>query len=138
MINFVLELVEEIVGDIKFYYLIRDGVNLFSDSKEEVLDKDGKFESQFDTIQSRMLQIADKKLLPKEKFRKLNSLDNCYEIKTRDLRSYHHHDKEHGIVLLYLGEKKNQKKDLTKMKKIVKEFQEAKSKSKIAIKRKEK
>jgi hypothetical protein len=100
MINFALELVEEIVGDIKFYYLIRDGVNLFADSKEEVLNKNGKFESQFDSIQSRMLQIANKELLPKAKFRKLKSLDNCYEIKTRDLRSYHHHDKEHGIVLL--------------------------------------
>src|SRR5688500_11019279 len=113
MHNFALEEIEEIKGRLKFHYLIVDGTNYY-ETFEEKITKEGNYQSELNTVQTRMQLVAEGQLLPKEKYRDITpakAKEKEYEIKTKNLRVYLFHEEKTGHVIVCAGQKNNQKKD---------------------------
>lgn len=111
---FVLKKIEEIVGKVEFYKLEKNGFCFFNEFCEEIT-KDGNHESELIKIQIIMDSIANNKLLPQNKYKKLDDSGN-WEIKTRNLRVYLFHEKKTGKIIVLGGKKNSQKKDIVTFK----------------------
>ncbi len=119
---FALVKVEEIKGKIDFFVLIKDDVNQYEGVKNQLL-KEGNYESELNTLQTRLQSMAELKLLPESKCRQLHPKDEKdYEIKTRNLRLYLFHLEDKGRVIVFLGKKTSQKKDIKRFRSIKKEY----------------
>lgn len=120
MTKFVLKCVEEIVGKIKIFKLIVND-NCEYDEFETQIKTEGSYSSELITIQSRLQEVADGKLLPKEKFRNITpkkELLKEYEIKTRHLRVYLFHEEKTGRIVVCGGKKVTQEKDIVHFRRI--------------------
>jgi len=114
MINFALQKIDEIQGKLIFYKLTVDGNCEFDEFVNEI-KHEGNLVSQLRKIQIRMQEIAEGKVLPKEKFKDITPKKEIvkeYEIKTRDLRVYLFHRVNTGKVIVCGGKKSTQKSDI--------------------------
>jgi putative component of toxin-antitoxin plasmid stabilization module len=95
------------------------------DEFEKQIQIESSYSSELVTIQARLHDIADGKLLPKEKFRNITpkkELVKEYEIKTRHLRVYLFHEEKTGRVIVCGGKKITQLKDMKHFRLIKKEY----------------
>ncbi len=124
MNKFALKQIDEIVGRLKIFKLLVNN-HCEYDEFEKQIEKEGTYKSELVTIQTRLLDIADGKLLPKEKFRNITpkkELVKEYEIKTRHLRVYLFHEENTGRVIICGGKKTTQQKDINHFRLIKKEY----------------
>ncbi|WMN12691.1 hypothetical protein QYS49_34310 [Marivirga salinae] len=121
---FALERVKEIKGKIDFFVLVKNEVNQYEEVKKQ-LQKEGNYESELNTIQTRLQSMAELQSLPETKCRQLHpKSEKDYEIKTKNLRLYLFHLENKGRVIVFLGKKTNQKKDIKRFRSIKKEYLE--------------
>ena len=124
MTKFALKHIDEIVGRIKIFKLQVNNHCEYDDFEKQIRTE-GSYSSELVTIQARLHDIADGKLLPKEKFRNITpkkELIKEYEIKTRHLRVYLFHEEKTGRVIVCGGKKTTQQKDLNHFRRIKKEY----------------
>jgi putative component of toxin-antitoxin plasmid stabilization module len=124
MYTFALEEIKEIKGKLKFFKLLINGKCEYDEFEKEI-QSEGNLKSELITIESRLHEIADLKLLPKNKFRDItpkNASNKEYEIKTRNLRVYLFHEKRTGHVIVSGGKKGTQKHDIKHFQKIKNEY----------------
>ena len=124
MNKFALKHIDEIVGRLKIFKLLVNNRSEY-DEFERQIEKEGTYISELVTIQARLQDIADGKLLPKEKFRNITpkkELVKEYEIKTRHLRVYLFHEENTGRVIVCGGKKTTQQKDINHFRRIKKEY----------------
>jgi putative component of toxin-antitoxin plasmid stabilization module len=124
MTKFVLTNIDEIVGRIKIFKLLINN-HCEYDEFEKQIETEGTYSSELVTIQARLQNIAEGKLLPKEKFRNITpkkELVKEYEIKTRHLRVYLFHEERTGRVIVCGGKKITQQKDMKHFRRIKKEY----------------
>ena len=123
MSKFVLKEYNNVLGRIKFFKLIEDKVCYWDEFCREI-QKDANLEYQLITVISRMNDIANLRMLPKEKFRDITPGKQTireYEIKTKDLRVYLIKD-ESGNVVLMGGKKNSQPEDIKRFREIKKAY----------------
>lgn len=124
MPTFALKHIEEIKGIMKFYHLEVDGKVQFLEMEEELV-RVGGYESDLRKISVRMQQVAEGLSLPRTKFKDITPRKETvkeYEIKTDDLRCYLFHDKANGRVVVFLGKKTTQKKDIKRFRNIKSQY----------------
>ena len=120
MYKFALAYISEISGRLKIFKLIVNNHCEF-DEFEQKIAKEVSNALELVTIQVRLQEIADGKLLPKEKFRNITpkrELVKEYEIKTRHLRVYLFHEEKTGRVIVCGGKKTTQDKDMNHFRRI--------------------
>lgn len=124
MNKFALKFINEITGRIKIFVLLVNNHSEYEDFERKI-ETEGSYSSELVTIQTRLQDIADGKLLPKEKFRNITpkkELIKEYEIKTRHLRVYLFHEEKTGRVIVCGGKKITQQKDMNHFRLIKKEY----------------
>ena len=124
MPKFALKKIEEIVGRIKIFKLILDN-NCEFDEFENQIKNEVSYASELITIQSRLQEVANGKILPKEKLRNITpkkELLKEYEIKTRHLRVYLFHEEKTGRIIVCGGKKVTQHKNIGHFRRIKKEY----------------
>lgn len=127
MAIFALKKQEEIKGKLEFYVLFKDGKNQYRETIE-VLKGQGNYDSELITLQTRLQEMAELKLMPKTKCREITPKkeDNKeYELKTKHLRLYVFHLDRKGRVIVFLGKKTSQKKDIKKFRSIKNQYLES-------------
>ena len=112
MSKFALELLNDVNGEIDFFKVLENAVCYWNEFCLEIESKTN-WATQLDQLKARMDDVANKKLLPKEKFRKLKAMDDSYEVKTADLRAYLLLD-QNGYIIMYAGKKSDQDKEIIK------------------------
>lgn len=123
----------KISGHQSFYKLIINGRCEF-DEFCETLKKNKKTESILKKIQTRMEYIAQSKqvMLSSKKYGIIKRPGNDpypdYEIKEKEYRLYLFKDKSLGKIVVFGGLKKNQKKDIKRLREIKKAYMNLKSK----------
>lgn len=118
-----LKKIDEIGGKIVFYKLVKDDICLFDDFENQI-ESEGTYKAELNTIQARLIQIANLKTLPKTKYKDITPDKESvkeYEIKTENLRVYLFRDPRGHIVVLG-GKKSKQKKDIKKFRNMKKEY----------------
>ncbi len=123
MSKFVLKEYNNVNGEIKFYKLIEDKFCYWDDFCRKI-QKDGTWEDQLVALISRLNDVANLKLLPKQKFRDITPKKEKvseYEIKSHNLRVYFIKDTNGNIVLLG-GKKSSQPEDIKKFREIKKRY----------------
>lgn len=118
--------IDWIDAKLDFYYLIKDGKNQFKDFEQKLIEEGG-YNNELVTIQARMQEMGDLKLLPKTKCRNITPRKDSvkeYEIKTRNLRVYLFHLEKKGRIVVTMAKKKpkSQKKEIAGFRKIKREF----------------
>ncbi len=124
MNKFALKLIDETTGRLKIFKLLVNNRSEY-DEFERQIEMEGTYISELVTIQARLQDIADGKLLPKEKFRNITpkkELVKEYEVKTRHLRVYLFHEEKTGRVIVCGGKKITQQKDINHFRRIKKEY----------------
>ncbi len=124
MITFALHYLEEFTGRLKIFKLVVNERCEY-DEFERQIETEGSYSSELVTIQTRLHEISDGKLLPKEKFRNITpkkELIKEYEIKTRHLRVYMFHEDKTGRIIVCGGKKTSQQKDINRFRRIKKDF----------------
>ena len=120
MSNYSLNEIEGIEGKQSIYKLHIDELCMFDEFEEEI-EKKGQYEEELYAIYSLMEDVADNKLLPKEKFRDItiNKKEKFkeYEFKSKHLRVYAIKAPD-GKVVIMGGYKNRQKKDIKKFRSI--------------------
>ncbi len=121
---FALSYMEEIAGRIKIFKLLVNNKCEY-DEFETQIKNESSYSSELITIQARLHEIADGKLLPKEKFRNITlkkETSKEYEIKTRHLRVYLFHEEKTGRIIVCGGKKVTQLKDISHFRCLKKEY----------------
>ena len=124
MITFALHYLEEFTGRLKIFKLVVNERCEY-DEFERQIETEGSYSSELVTIQTRLHEISDGKLLPKEKFRNITpkkELIKEYEIKTRHLRVYMFHEDKTGRIIVCGGKKTSQPKDINRFRRIKMDF----------------
>ncbi|WP_295653683.1 hypothetical protein [uncultured Mucilaginibacter sp.] len=123
MSTFALKEFNDVIGKIKFFKLIENKICYWDEFCKEI-EKDTSWEEQLVSIKSRMNDVANLKMLPDSKFKKITpnkeQVDE-YEIKTRDLRVYLIKNEDGNIVILG-GKKNSQVSDIRTFRSIKKEY----------------
>lgn len=112
MNKFALIEVKELIGKLKIYKLSVNGT-CYYDEFENQIKKEGNLASELITIQVRLQEVAECKLLPDNKFKDITPQKESvkeYEIKTKRLRVYLFHDEKKGRIIVCAGKKTRQKK----------------------------
>jgi len=120
---FALISLPQVKGKIRFCKLEIDGICPFDEFCEAIANQ-GNLEKQLKTIYGRMDQVANLKLLPKEKFKDITPSKEPikeFEIKTRDLRVYLIKD-ENGHIIIVGGKKNSQGNDISTFRSIKKKY----------------
>jgi putative component of toxin-antitoxin plasmid stabilization module len=125
MPRFALEKVEEIKGKIDFYYLLIDGVNQYETFSEQI-EQEGNQSRELVTMQVRMQEMAEmRQPLPDTKCRDITPKKDGvkeYELKTKHLRLYLIHEEKLGRVIVLLGKKTTQKKNIQSFRRLKREY----------------
>lgn len=122
MCNFAVKLLESVRGDgrLKFYKLLENGKAQIDSFYDEIC-VDKKLEKDFNVILTYMNFVAmNDGLLPKEKINAIKDGDKeiAIEFKKKDLRVYCV-KKAPNVYVIMGGFKKNQKKDIERIKRIL-------------------
>ncbi len=133
MSKFALKLNQFAKGAVKVYNLLIDDIDQF-DYFEDNLEE--KYNPQFVSFAATISQMSEnKKPPPRGKRRKLKGIENAAEMRSRDLRLYYLVIEEYGYTICLGGLKKNQKKDIRRLKSLKKELEnQIKKDGKIEIK----
>lgn len=121
MSNFALEIIDQVRGKQTFQELVIDGdgqLTTFVDSLEAC------YKSEMDGIFNYMNQVANQKLVPKQKFHSLSDGKDGYkeyEFKSKHLRIYTI-EYPNGKVVIFGGTKNNQPDDLRTFRALKKQF----------------
>lgn len=120
MIKFALKNIVQVNGKQKFDMLLIDGVAPFETFIDEL---EAQYKSESDSLFAIMQDVADLKSLPNTKFHPLKgSIDyREYEIKTKHLRVYLI-EQYNGKIVVMGGTKANQVKDISRFRKIKKQY----------------
>jgi len=132
---FALKSIDVIVGRIKIFKLMVNNKCEFDEFENQV-QTEGSYSSELLTIQTRLQDIADGKLLPKEKFRNITpkmEFVKEYDIKTRHLRVYLFHEEKTGRVIVCGGKKVTQDKDIGHFRRIKREYFDQKPRQHVKI-----
>ena len=127
MRKFVSKLIQDVSIHVSIYYLEINGKNLFEEFFEQNCSKK-EYRNQFGQIQNILMTLGlnETEKLPPTKFKvlKRNKSDTIvdYEIKTKDFRIYLFRDDNSSKVIVLGGFKKNQKKDIEKLRRIKKQY----------------
>lgn len=124
MSNFALNQIKEIVGKLKIFKLVINECCEY-DEFEKQIKAEASSSRELVTIQTRLHDVAECKLLPKEKFRDItpkNETVKEYEIKTKHLRVYLFHEEKTGRVIVCGGKKTSQQKDMSHFRRVKKEY----------------
>lgn len=116
----------QVKGRIPFSILEIDGRCPFLDFCDQI-EQDGNLKKQLATALSRMEQVANKQLLPVQKFRDITPRKETvkeFEIKTKSLRIYM--IKEEGHIVILGGKKNSQGDDIGKFRAIKKRYLQSK------------
>lgn len=121
MPTFALEPIEEVRGKLTFHRLYVNGTCEWEDFWNVHAD-DPQYSTELETIQRRMELLAELRHISspskwKELTRKKNDTHKDYEIKTSNLRAYYFKIDDGNAVVL-IGFKKDQKKDIAKLRRI--------------------
>lgn len=119
MAIFEIRKIEQIRARSDCYYLLKNGKNLYAEAEEKIR-RDGGYDSELISVQVILEMVANGEKLPVKKYRMLQS--GLFEIKTRNLRAYLFHETRTGKILVMLGKKNSQKKDIPKFKSIVEQY----------------
>ena len=110
---------------LKVYELIRNGVNLIDEFREEVLS-DSNLAREWYVLVASIEDVANGKMLPITRFRKLKLAKSVkpalFEVKSKNLRLYLTFDYPHGQILIMGGKKVNQSRDIMKVTRLQREF----------------
>lgn len=112
MSKFALQRNRKAFGKVQIFDLVKDGknqVNEFTDSLEE------KYRSQFRSLLAYVSFISDNRVMPTNKHKKLHTLQDTYELKTKNLRLYYLNFKSYDIILCLGGHKNAQAKDINSL-----------------------
>jgi len=126
MSNFTLKKLNGVRGPIPFSMLEIDGTCPFEEFCTQIASE-GNLKKQLVTALSRMDQIANMQMLPKEKFRDITPRKEMvkeFEIKTADLRIYL--IKEAGHIVVLGGRKTKQSDDIKKFRSIKSRYLQSK------------
>lgn len=129
MNKFALKYIEEIVGRLKIFKLLVNNYCEYDEFEKQIISE-ASLSSELLTIQARLQDVAECRLLPKEKFRDITPKKETvkeYEIKTRHLRVYLFHEEKTGRVIVCGGKKTNQGNDIKHFRRIKKEYINQKS-----------
>lgn len=126
MTIFALEKIKEIKGEFKFYSLIKNGRSQYEETLKQ-LKKEGNYESELNTLQTRIQAFAEGQRLPETKLKKLKGNKDGipeYELKTKHLRLYMFNSLvlENSKIIVFLGKKTTQIKDIRKFRNIKAEY----------------
>jgi putative component of toxin-antitoxin plasmid stabilization module len=124
MYTFALQEIQEIKGRLKVFKLFINGICEYDEFEKEI-EIDRNLKSELITIETRLHEIADLKLLPQTKFRDItpiNANNKEYEIKTHHLRVYLFQEKNTGRVIVCGGKKGTQRTDIKHFRNIKKEY----------------
>jgi hypothetical protein len=130
MPTFALQELKELSSKLRIYKLLIDNACEY-DAFETQIQLDGTYASELVTIQTRLIEIAECKSLPKEKFKDITPRKEPikeYEIKTRNLRVYLFHEANTGRVIVLGGKKTDQKSDIKRFRRIKKDYFNQKNK----------
>ena len=120
MTTFALKYIDKVAGRVKIFKLLVNNKCEYDEFENQV-QTEGSYSAELVTIQTRLQDIADGNLLPKEKFRNITpkkELIKEYEIKTRHLRVYLFHEENTGRVIVAGGKKVTQDKDIRHFRRI--------------------
>src|ERR1700749_5074955 len=107
MSKFVLEPLNDVNGEIDFFKILENEECYWNKFCIEI-EESGNWEAQLDQLKAIMDDVANKKLLPQNKFKKLDPpKTDEYEAKTHDLRAYLLLD-DNGFILMYASKKSEQ------------------------------
>jgi len=124
MKTFTLKKIDSIEGKQDIYKLEIDNNCQFDEFEKEIL-KRAQYENELASLYSLIEDIANNKLLPKNRFRDITQSKKDkikeYEFKTRNLRVYAIKSLGGKIIILG-GYKNNQKKDINKFRYIKAEY----------------
>jgi putative component of toxin-antitoxin plasmid stabilization module len=123
MSKFVLKAYNNVTGKVRFFKLIEDTVCYWDNFCREI-QEESNFEDQLDAIIARMNDVANLRMLPKQKFRDITPAKEKikeYEIKTSDLRVYLIKD-DNGNIVLIGGKKNSQPEDIKKFRALKKSY----------------
>lgn len=115
MTIFALQKIPEVSGKIFVFKIIINGKCPY-DEFEMVISREATYRRELFTIQTRLTEMAEGKLLPEQKFKNITPAGDPvkeYEIKTRNLRVYLFHEKNTGRIIV-IGGKKVQQKSMIK------------------------
>jgi hypothetical protein len=138
MPKFAVKLYNDLWAKQRVGKLFREGKCLLTEFIDEI-KKDKNLEPELGDLFAILKYVADgeKPLPPISKYRKLNlggkSPYTGYEAKSASLRIYLFHDPDTGLVLVIGGKKVDQDKGIERLKKIIREYQEYKTKNKIEL-----
>jgi putative component of toxin-antitoxin plasmid stabilization module len=135
MTTFALKYIDEVAGKVKIFKLLVNNKCEFDEFENQV-QTEGSYSSELVTIQTRLQDIADGKLLPREKFRNITPKKDFikeYEIKTRHLRVYLFHEEKTGRVIVCGGKKVTQDKDIGHFRRIKNEYFDQKTRQHVKI-----
>jgi len=124
MNKFALKHIEEIVGQLKIFKLVVNNHCEYDEFEKQII-LEASYSSELRTIQARLQDVAELRLLPKEKFRNITPKKETvkeYEIKTRHLRVYLFHEDKTGRVIVCGGKKGSQQADIKRLRRIKKEY----------------
>ena len=133
MSKFVPKLIQSVSINTSIYYLLINGKNLYEEFHIKNSSKK-EYKNQFGRIQNILMTIGKNEIekLPKTKFKQLkrNKGDSKidYEIRTSDFRVYLFKDDDIGKIIVLGGFKKNQTKDLKKLRSLKTEYFNQKNK----------
>ncbi|NJM93634.1 MAG: hypothetical protein HC842_02295 [Cytophagales bacterium] len=124
MPKFTLEELSAISGKLKFYHLLIDGVSLYDEFCKE-LERAGNQKGEIYTLLARMMEMAELRSMPEKKCKDITPKGDStkeYELKTAHLRLYLIHEKNKGRVVVLMGKKTNQKRDIGRFRAIKKDY----------------
>ncbi len=111
MIIFALQKIPEVSRRISVFKLLINEKSPY-DEFEKLIRKETTYRKELHSIQVRLSEMADGKLLPEMKFRNITKKGDPikeYEIKTRNLRVYLFHEENIGRIIV-TGSKKGKQK----------------------------
>lgn len=124
MHTFALQELKDVSAKLRIFKLLIDNTCEY-DAFETQIQSDGNYSSELITIQTRLLEIAECQLLPKEKFKDITPRKDRikeYEIKTKHLRVYLFHEDNTGRIIVCGGKKTSQPTDIKRFRRIKKDY----------------
>lgn len=111
---FAIRKIDGLHGHIDFYKLFQ-GEKCEFDEFWARCQKDGNLSKELNTIQTRLQELSEGKIMPQAKFKDItpkNEKIREFELKTKHLRLYMFHDTDQGRIIVMGGKKTTQRTDI--------------------------
>jgi len=125
VVTFAIEHIEEFETNQSVNKLIRNGKCFFDQFIEEIRNDNNLFPELGD-LYAIIVDVANNKLLPQTRYKKIYVNKKLkyhpYEAKSKHLRLYMFHEKGTGQIIVFGGKKTNQKTDIERLERLIKEY----------------